>query len=125
MYSIGSILMPQVTVYIRQEDMDAWRAVERKSEWMHERLEGGAVRAVQARPKITETPDDRPVVVNLGTGKPVDFTEADEEEEFWKRDWRIDRATGGIVDITTQEYVDGPGTDAVAVNWLKKNNRYV
>lgn len=30
--------MPKITVYIRNEDMDKWRAVEKKSEWMHTRL---------------------------------------------------------------------------------------
>jgi hypothetical protein len=31
--------MPQVTVYIRQEDIEAWKGVHRKSEFMHNALE--------------------------------------------------------------------------------------
>ena len=32
--------MPQVTVYIRNEDLDKWKAVEKKTEFMHEALNG-------------------------------------------------------------------------------------
>jgi hypothetical protein len=31
--------MPQVTVYIRQEDIEAWKGVHKKSEFMHNALE--------------------------------------------------------------------------------------
>ena len=30
--------MPQVTVYVREEDLDAWKAIEKKSEFIHEAL---------------------------------------------------------------------------------------
>jgi hypothetical protein len=32
--------MPQVTVYIREEDINAWRSVEKKSEFIHNALSG-------------------------------------------------------------------------------------
>lgn len=32
--------MPQVTVYIREEDIELWKAVEKKSEFIHSALRG-------------------------------------------------------------------------------------
>jgi len=32
--------MPQVTVYIREDDLEAWRAIEKKSEFIHQALRG-------------------------------------------------------------------------------------
>jgi hypothetical protein len=28
--------MPQVTVYVRNEDLDKWKAIDKKAEWLHE-----------------------------------------------------------------------------------------
>ena len=30
--------MPSVNIYIREDDMDLWKAIERKSEWISDRL---------------------------------------------------------------------------------------
>lgn len=30
--------MPQVTVYIRNDDLEKWKAIEKKSEWLHNHL---------------------------------------------------------------------------------------
>lgn len=30
--------MPQVTVYVREDDLDRWKAIEKKSEWLHNAL---------------------------------------------------------------------------------------
>lgn len=30
--------MPQVTVYIREEDLELWKAIEKKSEFLHNAL---------------------------------------------------------------------------------------
>lgn len=32
--------MPQVTVYIREDDLDKWKALEKKSEFIHHALRG-------------------------------------------------------------------------------------
>lgn len=31
--------MPQITVYIRDKDLDKWKAIEKKSEFMHQALQ--------------------------------------------------------------------------------------
>ena len=33
--------MPQVTVYIRQEDLEKWQQIQKKSEFLHEALSTG------------------------------------------------------------------------------------
>lgn len=33
--------MPQVTVYVRDEDLDKWKAIEKKSEFLHRALTNG------------------------------------------------------------------------------------
>lgn len=30
--------MPQVTVYVRNDDIEAWRAIKKKAEWLHNAL---------------------------------------------------------------------------------------
>ncbi len=30
--------MPQVTVYVREDDLDKWKAIEKKAEWLSDRL---------------------------------------------------------------------------------------
>lgn len=32
--------MPQVTVFVRKADIEKWRALENKAEWLHEKLSG-------------------------------------------------------------------------------------
>lgn len=33
--------MPDVKIYVRSEDMDKWNAIEKKSEWLHQKLNSG------------------------------------------------------------------------------------
>lgn len=49
--------MPQVTVYIRAEDMDAWKAIEKKSEFIHNALNDGRMPFLEAQriPEIVRT----------------------------------------------------------------------
>lgn len=35
--------MPQVTVYVRNEDLEEWKAIEKKSQWVHEHLNNGVL----------------------------------------------------------------------------------
>ena len=52
--------LPRVTQYIREEDYEAWQAIENKSEWIHERLN-----------KRKFTPPERKEVLNtLGPETP-------------------------------------------------------
>ena len=37
--------MPQVTVYIRDGDIEKWKAIGQKSQFLHEALQGSIVRA--------------------------------------------------------------------------------
>lgn len=30
--------MPQVTVYVREDDLDKWKSIDKKSEWLHNHL---------------------------------------------------------------------------------------
>lgn len=34
--------MPQITVYLRNEDIDKWKSIEKKSEWLHNLLNAEA-----------------------------------------------------------------------------------
>lgn len=45
--------MPQVTVYVRQEDLDKWKAIDRKSEFIHQALNKTAS-SPSARNKVNE-----------------------------------------------------------------------
>lgn len=49
--------MPQVNVYIRDEDYLKWTAIEKKSEWMHEALSGTSM---PVNPPDTKKPKDIP-----------------------------------------------------------------
>lgn len=56
--------MPQVTVYVRNEDLEEWKAIEKKSQWIHEKLGGKPKKVRYARqgdPRKGE-----PAVVELG-----------------------------------------------------------
>jgi hypothetical protein len=60
--------MPQVTVYIREEDMGAWRAVEKKSEFMHQVLSKVLSKAIQG---VSPISDKQPTVVSPTNIKPT------------------------------------------------------
>lgn len=56
--------MPQVTVYIRDEDLPKWKAIERKSEFVHNALwKEGSAPAI--KPKWDESPSPAPLAVSL------------------------------------------------------------
>jgi len=44
--------MPQVTVYVREEDLDSWKAISKKSEFIHN--------AINSNPKIIFKPEIKP-----------------------------------------------------------------
>ena len=44
--------MPQVTVYIRKDDLKKWEAIEKKSQWLHEHLAGLEVKVIE--PSVPE-----------------------------------------------------------------------
>lgn len=50
--------MPQVTVYIRQEDLSAWQALEKKSEFIHRALMNNTVEKTwkEAKKEILKDP---------------------------------------------------------------------
>lgn len=51
--------MPQVTVYIREDDIDLWRAVEKKSEFIHNAL--GEQPIKMAYDPVTQTVAGKPI----------------------------------------------------------------
>lgn len=50
--------MPQITVYVRNEDMDQWKSIEKKAEFIHNALSGnvsGAEIKYTENPKLSVT----------------------------------------------------------------------
>lgn len=93
--------MPQVTVYIRKEDLALWEAVEQKSEFIHNSLHSihsveGIVEAVQEmaqRPDANTYEEDYPDLDTQSTKgekpccvkpKPCDHWQWDEDNQAWK-----------------------------------------
>ena len=52
--------MPQVTVYIREEDIDTWKSLDRKSEFIHKALIGEAEALTIKQPADFENSDVTP-----------------------------------------------------------------
>lgn len=83
--------MPQVTVYIREEDIALWRGVVKKSEFMHNAL------------RDRSTYDGAPVVLRETLPDPVETPETDEPEEeenqtFEEMGYIYDPVGGAIFD---------------------------
>lgn len=83
--------MPTVPVYIRVEDLDKWRALENKAEFVHNALNssGGAVAPVVSppitepdEPKQEEVDQTEGLVLEVVTGK-VYEKETGEQVEAW------------------------------------------
>lgn len=94
--------MPQVTVYIRNGDLPKWRALEKKSQWIHERL----LDHQELKPvieHITKQPA-APVIQSA-----EDVLE-DEDDEIWgsldSTNLIYSRADKWIFDRTTLEPLD-------------------
>lgn len=111
--------MPQVTVYIRQEDIELWRGVVRKSEFMHNALADDPTYVKENVP-IRTTVGGPLVTLPLNE---VLAAEVEDEEPFWHATFAIDRATGKVVDTEEQDYAEDV-TPAMLI-WLKQNNKYV
>jgi len=57
--------MPQVTVYIRDDDLELWKSVEKKSEFIHNALNGGYIR--MAYDPVAHTLRGKPIEDVLST----------------------------------------------------------
>jgi len=51
--------MPQVTVYIREDDLELWKSIKKKSEWIHNYLEFD-MRKTQLKEDIDQPKDFNP-----------------------------------------------------------------
>lgn len=60
--------MPTVPIYIRQEDFEKWSAIEKKAEWVHQRL-------------AEDKPDLQAVIDNIDK-KPVPSVEVEEMPDW-------------------------------------------
>jgi len=58
--------MPQVTVYVRDEDLDRWKSIKRKSEFIHQALNEGVSQA-----GVSPISDKQPTVVSRPEIKPT------------------------------------------------------
>jgi len=64
MYIINGVgYMPQITVYIKKEDMPSWKAIKNKAEWIRYYLNGGKHEEKTLRTKSVDTTESiRPVI---------------------------------------------------------------
>lgn len=63
--------MPQVTVFIRDIDLPAWKKIDKKSAWMHEHLTGAAQEIVKMDKLIAKPKDVEKMVANLPKSDPA------------------------------------------------------
>lgn len=76
--------MPQVTVYVRSEDLESWKNIEKKSEWLHNQLAGAGTSSptlpqygMRAPVRSTNVPIEK-IISALG-GKTVQEPDAKEQ----------------------------------------------
>lgn len=75
--------MPQVTVYIRNEDLDLWKSVEKKAEFL-----SSALRTFKFAPEPPSTPSTRPLVSEL-TVDPQDDPDDSIGDSFVRPDVKV------------------------------------
>lgn len=63
--------MPQVTVYVREEDLPKWKALEKKSEFLHHALNGN-VHSVSTTPSPNRPFPEKPSIEQPFIPKPPD-----------------------------------------------------
>lgn len=85
--------MPQVTVYIRADDFEKWKALGRKSEFIHDALEAGRAYTVEDNTKLN----------NDGTVSPIDSGQPSKISTSPKGGWN---AAGKLNVITNCCYLD-------------------
>lgn len=61
--------MPQVTVYIRDEDIERWREVEKKSEFIHSALRDSPSSYTLENRQVIKTPADVKKVIKKSSDK--------------------------------------------------------
>jgi len=83
--------MPQVTVYIRKEDLALWKAVKEKSEWMHRHLNYTPLKYID---KQVELPKNLPLSASpdglkaIALGKSYSFCKHDQVKGMCKKGCR-------------------------------------
>lgn len=112
--------MPQVTVYVRDEDLDKWKAIEHKSQFLHDAIHGTVYgEGFKSEKDVEEFLKPRPLedvaYTTVETLKPKPLDEYP--------GYMIHRLTGQVVDTIYEEPADGVTKEMV--DYLKKNNRYV
>lgn len=106
--------MPQVTVYIRAEDMEAWKGVAKKSEFIHNALNDGQMPFLEAQRALNEAKvptEDRVVGFLEEDLKPIPLDELVEEydEVFGtlnSADLVLSVADSAVFDTTTEERIE-------------------
>ena len=106
--------MPQVTVYVRDEDLDKWKAIEKKSEFLHRALTNGLQEPFRNQ------------VINIKTGSVKDagldlkIPGEEEPEDDPYENLVIDTAAGRVADTELGEYID---SDPEMIKELKKRGQ--
>lgn len=64
--------MPQVTVYIRKEDIESWKSVDKKSEFIHNALKGNKTLGMDKSVRV-------PIPRKLTSDIPLDITQMEDK----------------------------------------------
>lgn len=64
--------MPQVTVYVREDDLEAWKAVKKKAEFIHEALMHSKIPGLAKAVNIKQNKDG--TISKINPSKPASFT---------------------------------------------------
>lgn len=104
--------MPQVTVYIRNEDLPKWKALEKKAEFLHDAL---------TNLQLTDIPMAYDPEKGTILGKPAaEVLTTDEEDDDEYEDLIYDPIMNGVYDKSLGDYIDA---DIHMVKELKKRGQ--
>jgi hypothetical protein len=117
--------MPQVTVYIREDDLGKWKSLEKKAEFIHNALhgKGGAVQSA-----VMQTPGSAPVENSESQVRPLSEVFPDDRDEppygeifGYLNPNDLVLTNNGIFDTNTGERLEDPTPQMGAE--LKKRGR--
>lgn len=95
--------MPTISIFIRNEDLPKWKALENKSQWLHDHLQ------VDVRTDTVDTDLGKVTYPVVETLKPRPMAEvlAEEDEFSYLENWIYSPVDGAVFDTETQQPVDG------------------
>ena len=99
--------MPQVTVYVRKSDMEAWEGVVKKSEFIHNALQN--LSTYDGAPVVLREEIEKPVHPSIISGEDwaaEKEVEAKQEEVDPYAGLIFDSIAGRVADTVNEEYLD-------------------